>query len=161
MKLYIKRKLLSLFESYNVLDEHNNVVYKIKWHIALRHQLRIFNANNVQVGFIEKKIISLLPSYILYDEQGHKTGFINKRLSLLRPKYILKYNNWKITGNILELNFRVTDSNNLIMIVRKKIFHLVDCYEIEIPNEEYLLLSLMIVLAINTDKHDKEAKDKK
>lgn len=153
MKLYLKQKILSWFDSYNIYDENDEIVYKVKGRLSWGHLLKIYDNTGNEVGTIKEKIITIMPKFILYNEKNKEIGSISKKITLFKPSYKLSCNDWEIDGNILEWNYKVKDKNkNIIMTAKKKLFKLTDTYEIDIENKKDALLSLMIVLSIDIDK---------
>lgn len=151
MKLVFKQRFLSWFDSYDIYDEYGNTVFVVKGELSWGHLLRIFDASGNELGVIKEKLLTLFPCYLL-SKNGVEIGAIEKELSLLKPKYHLTCNDWKITGSFWQYEYDVKDSSeNIIMQVRKKIFNFTDTYELDIPDQNNLLLCLMVVLAIDID----------
>lgn len=151
MRMLFKQRLFSWFDSYDIYDEEGNILYKVKGELSWGHQLRIYDNNN-EVGLIKEKIFTFLPKFIMF-ENGIEIGEIRKQFTFFIPKFNLTCNDWSVTGNILEWDYRVVDSdNNLIMNASKEIFHLTDTYIIDVKNKKDALYSLMIVLAIDAAK---------
>ena len=45
MKLLLKQKLFSWFDSYNVYDEYGETVFKVKGQLSFGHRLVVYDAN--------------------------------------------------------------------------------------------------------------------
>lgn len=152
MKMLFKQRLFSWFDSYDIFDEEGNILYKVKGELSWGHQLRIYDSKNNEVGLIKEKIFTLLPKFVMF-ENGIEIGEIRKQFTFFIPKFNLTCNDWNVTGNILEWDYEVIDSNNnIIMNASKEIFHLTDTYVIDVKNKKDALYSLMIVLAIDAAK---------
>lgn len=153
MKLYLKERIISWFDSYNIYDENDDVFYKVKGQLSWGHKVKIYDKDNNEIGVIKEKIITLLPQFIMYDKSGKEIGKLKKHLTFLKPHYTLDCNDWDITGNIWGWNYKVVDKNNkTIMTASKKLFRLSDTYEIDVKNKKDALLALMIVISIDLDK---------
>lgn len=154
MKLILKQKFLSWFNTYNIFDENDNVVYTIKGELSWGHKLRIYDRNNNEIGLLHEKIFTFLPKFFMYDNYGNELGIINKKFSILKPKYELSCNDWKVEGDFWGWNYNIIDADeNKIASIQKKLTF-VDNYEVDIPQEENGLLVLMIVIAIDIDKEN-------
>ena len=57
-----------------------------------------------------------------------------------------------MTGDFWQWNYAVYDGNRPVMFASKKLFNWTDTYEIDICQNEDVLFSLMIVLAIDAAK---------
>ena len=61
MKLLLKQKVFSWFDSYNIYDENENAIYKVKGEFAWGHLLRIYDENDTEVGLLKQKVFTLFP----------------------------------------------------------------------------------------------------
>ena len=59
MKLFIKQRAFTWFDSYNVFDEDGNVIYTIKGELSWGHCLRIYDTQNNEVGMIKEKRLTV------------------------------------------------------------------------------------------------------
>ena len=157
MKLIFKQKMFSWFDSYNVYDENNNLVYEVKGQLAWGHVVKIFDRNGKEVGKVDEKVISLVPKFEIF-ENGKKIGYIKRKLiSVFGPSYDIDFKGWKAEGNILEWNYRIKDEhNNTIAKVSKEFLHLTDTYSLDIANSHDALHVLMFVIAIDAEKDTRE-----
>lgn len=65
MKLLLKQKVFSWFDSYNIYDENENAIYKVKGEFAWGHLLRIYDENDTEVGLLKQKVFTLFPKFTL------------------------------------------------------------------------------------------------
>ena len=152
MKLYFKQRFFSWFDSYDIYDEQENVIFVVKGQLSWGHCLKIFDAYGQEVGMIKERILTFLPKFEVY-RGGQYLGCIQKELSILRPKYNIEYNGWHIEGSFLEWNYQITDRRGgMVAAVSKELFHLTDQYVIDVVNPQDGLTALMFVLAIDAEK---------
>ena len=154
MILTQKQKILSWFDSYDIYDENDNIVYKVKGKLSWGHKLEIYDKNGNYLGKVVEKVITLLAKYEFFVGE-RSVGFLKKKLTILRPKFELECNNWKIDGNVWEWNYTVRSGGNIIMRCDKKIISLRDTYRMDITDEKDALLCLMIALSIDIGKENK------
>jgi uncharacterized protein YxjI len=147
MKLIIRQKIVSWFDSYNVYDENGNVVYIIKGKLAWGHKFVICDANGIELGCINERIITFLPEFEIY-KNNLKVGAIKQKLSVFKPKYTCDLNDYEIDGDFLGLNYEVKKSNNVVATVTKKFFSITDTYTIDCQKEDAFNI-LLIVVAID------------
>ena len=147
MKLIIKQKIISWFDSYNVYDENDNVVYVVKGKLAWGHKFVIFDASGKELGCINEKIISLLPTFEIYKGK-EKIGLIKQKLTLWKPKYTFDLDEYEIDGDFWGLNYNIKKSGNEIASINKKFFSITDTYTINSSKEDAFNV-LLIVVAID------------
>ena len=57
MKLVLKQRLFSWFDSYDVCDEYGNAVFSVKGRLAWGHLLEIYDNMGNKVGVLKEKVI--------------------------------------------------------------------------------------------------------
>lgn len=149
MKLYIKQKIFTLTDTFDIYDENNYKKYFAKCDFTLMlHQLRIYQ-NNKQIGHVAEHFKFLEPEFSFYLNNDY-IGNIVKEMTLFRPKYHLNFNDWRIEGDFFGLDYEVFDSRgNIIMSFYKEFFALSDCYCLDIKDERNEQLCLLIALAVD------------
>ena len=152
MKLVLKQRLFSWFDSYDITDEAGNTVYTVKGQLSWGHCLKIFDREGNELGMVQEKVMTFLPKFEIY-MNNKLLGCIRKELTFLKPIYEIDFNGWHIEGDILEWEYSI---NNVfeqpVAEISKQLFHWSDTYTIDVRNPEDALASLMVVLAIDAEK---------
>ena len=152
MKLLFKQRFFSWFDSYDIFDEAGNTVYTVKGQLSWGHCLKIFDANDNEVGTIQERIFTLLPKFEIYLGNQY-VGCISKEFSFFTPKYNIDYNGWHVEGDFFEWDYYILDqSGRNIAEVSKQLFNWTDTYMIDVENSNDALCTLMLVLAIDAEK---------
>lgn len=153
MKLILKQKMFSWLDSFDVYGEDRKVLYKVKGELSLGHKLKIFSPQGGELGEVNQKLISVTPTFELY-EKGKKIGSIKKKLfKLFGSSYSIESLGWTAKGNFTEWNYSIKDSNgNLVATIGKQIFNLTDTYVLDVANPQHALHVLMFVIAIDAEK---------
>ncbi len=152
MKLIFKQRLLSLFDSYDIYDDQDQVVFKVEGKLSFGHKLLIYNAHDELVGMIKEELLTFMPRFALYKNDQY-VGSIRKVFQLFKPAYVLDYLNWSIEGEIMEWNYDIYDENHQrVAKIDKELLHLTDTYILDVANFQYALDVLMIALAIDIEK---------
>ena len=151
MKLLFKQKFFSWLDSYNIYDDNENIVYKVKGEISLGHQLRIYDKDNKELGLVKEKNLKMHPEFALYKEDK-EIGVISQEFTVAKPKYTLSFNNWTVEGDIFEWNYKVVDVENNIIMKAQKVYGMTDTYEIDVKEKKNALYAVMIMLAIDAEK---------
>lgn len=152
MKLIFKQRLLSLFDSYDIYDDQDQVVFKVEGKLSFGHKLLIYNVHDELVGMIKEELLTFMPRFALYKNNQY-VGSIRKVFQLFKPAYVLDYLNWSIEGEIMEWNYDIYDENHQrVAKIDKELLHLTDIYILDVEDFQYALDVLMIALAIDIEK---------
>lgn len=156
MKLLFKQRLFSWFDSYDIYDENGNTCFIVKGKLSWGHRLEIYDDQKNHLGTIKEEVLTFLPRFSMYINDQH-VGYIKKQFTFFKPVFTLSCNEWQVKGDWFEWDYEVTDAlGKQIMTASKHLFHLSDTYAIDVVREEDVLLSLMIVLAIDAAKCSKK-----
>lgn len=154
MKLIFKQKMLSLLDSYNIYNEAGNIEYTVKSNLGLTHKFRILNKENIELAYVKQCLFRIFPEFKLYVNQRY-IGTVKKQFSLFNPLFTLDCKDWRIEGNIFELDYKIIDeSNHVVATMNKKLLSLTDKYVLNIKDREDILGVLVIILAIDACKCD-------
>ena len=105
MKLIFKQKLFSILDSYDVYTENGNTAFKVKGQLAVKHKLKIYDPQGNELGEVKEKLISITPTFDLY-ENGKKVGSLKKKLfKLLGSSYSIDSLGWTAKGNFIEWDY--------------------------------------------------------
>ena len=157
MKLLFKQRFFSWFDSYDIYDEHGNTVFVVKGEIAWGHLLRIYDALDNEVGYINERILTLFPKFEIYQGTSYM-GCINKEFSFFKPRFNVEYNGWQVEGDWFEWDYNILDSSgNCVATVTKELWNWTDTYSIEVYDPNDALCALMLVLAIDAEKCSRES----
>lgn len=85
MKLLLKQKVFSWFDSYNIYDENENAIYKVKGEFAWGHLLRIYDESDTEVGLLKQKVFTLFPKFTLRIKD--KEYLLNKEFTFLKEVF--------------------------------------------------------------------------
>ncbi|MBO7176169.1 MAG: LURP-one-related family protein [Clostridia bacterium] len=152
MKLLFKQRFFSWFDSYDIFDENENVLFSVEGQLSWGHRLHILNAKGEHVGTVKQRVMTFLPRFELYFGEEY-VGCITKEFSFFRPNFSVDHNGWSIDGDFLEWDYQILDSAGaLVAEVSKELFRMTDTYVIDVVREEDALSALMVVLAIDAEK---------
>ena len=152
MKLLFKQRFFSWLDSYDIFDERGSTAYTVEGRLAWGHKLVISDPLGEEVGVVREQALAFLPRFTI-SVRGKEVGEICKEFTFFRPSFRLRGLDWKIRGNFMEWDYRITDgAGRTVAQVSKELFHWTDTYSMEIDREEDALYVLMIVLAIDAAK---------
>lgn len=152
MKLIFKQKLFSWFDSYNVYNTAEERLFTVKGQLSWGHLLKIYDANNLEVGTVREKIFSLLPRFEIYKD-GQYIGCIKKEFTFFRPKFTIDFKGWSVKGDWFEWDYDIVDSSGqIVATVSKELLNWTDTYSIDVCDPSDALTALMLVIAIDAEK---------
>ncbi|MBO5238667.1 MAG: hypothetical protein J6B50_07830 [Lachnospiraceae bacterium] len=149
MKLLIKQRVFSWTDTYDIFDEQGNAKYFVKAEfLALGHQLHVYDAGQREIGNIQQRIISFLPTFDIETVNGI-VGSIQKKFTLFHPEYEVNYNGYRVEGDFLGWEYDVYQGSSVVMHISKELLNWGDTYVIDILNPRDEILGLMLVIAID------------
>ena len=156
MKLIFKQRMFSWFDSYDIFDEAGNTVFTVKGQFAWGKTLKIFDAAGNELGTVKRRLFSFLPKFDLY--QGDTCfGTITKEFSFFKPKFHIDCNGWQISGSFWEWDYEIIASyGERVAVISKEFFNWTDTYIIDVLRSEDALPALMLVIAIDAEKAERD-----
>lgn len=152
MRLLFKQRLFSWLDSYDIYDEHQQVLYTVQGKLSWGHCLHIHNDRDEHIGTIKEEVLTFLPKFNMYIQDQY-IGRIYKEFSFFKPVFRLDCNDWQVNGDLWQWDYQIRDAHSqLIATVSKEVFHLTDTYVIDVLDSQNALYVLMIVLAIDAEK---------
>lgn len=95
MRLMLKQRLFSWFDSYDICNEYGEAVFTVQGKLSWGHRLEISDANGRYLGRVQEEVFSFLPRFRLYlGEEETPAGEIRKELTFFRPRYTLDCRDW-------------------------------------------------------------------
>ena len=155
MKLLFKQRMFSWFDSYDVYDEAGNTIFSVKGRLSWGKKLEIHDASGAHVGTLKQRVMTFLPTFDIY--LGERcVGCVQKEFSFFKPSFHLDCNGWRVEGNWFEWDYEIRDpANRLVASISKEIFNWTDTYVIGVYDPVDALSALMVVLAIDAEKDNR------
>ena len=150
MGLYIRQRIFSWTDSYDVYDETGEARYEVRAEFfSLGHQIHVYDKRTGQeVGSIHEKLLRFLPTFEIVIG-GRLQGTVRKELTFLRPRYRVDYRGWAVEGDLLGWDYRVTQSGRVVMAISKELLSWSDTYVLRYDNPTDEMPGLLLVLAID------------
>ena len=150
MKLYIKQRIFSWTDSYDVCDETGEPRYEVKAEFfSFGHQIHVYDSRTGrEVGSIHEKLFTLMPQFEIV-VNGRVQGTIRKEFTFFRPRYQVDYRGWDVEGDFMGWDYRVTDGRREVMSISKELFRWSDCYVLDYSSPADEMPGLLLVIAID------------
>lgn len=148
-KLYIKQKLISWGDAFEVKNEYEEDLYTVKGEVfSLGKKLHVFDMTGNEVALIRSKVWSWLPHFFV-EVEGNPVAEIVGEFSFLKQRYHIEGCDWKIEGDCWGHNYQITQNGSPVVSIRKAWFTWGDSYELDIVEGQSELMALAVVLAID------------
>ena len=150
MQLYIKQRIFSWTDSYDVYDETGEARYEVKAELfSFGHQIHVYDKRTGrEVGSIHEKLFTFLPQFEIVID-GRVQGTIRKEFTFFREQYQVDYRGWDVEGDFLGWDYSVMAGNTEIMSITKEIFNWSDTYVLRYHNPANEMPGLLLVIAID------------
>ena len=149
MKFYVKERVWSLKEKFDIFDEGGNVRYYVEGKFfSINNQFTLFDVLGRELYQINQDMFTLLPRFSLL-KNGQVVEKNKKKFTLFNHEFIIGELNWRICGDVYSHNFEINDGNNTIAFIRKKWFTIGDSYEFDIIDTSNIELVLAIIIMID------------
>ena len=147
--------------------------YQIKGSMISRSRhLTILDVDGKKLATIKEKLISLRsplsseidPKDYAIEIDGKKLGMIKSQGTLLSRKYEISFNDWVVKGNVLRLQYVVSNGKEIILkvnikpemgVLSEQEYYYLDIYK---PENELIGLVIATVLDIASMSNEKEIK---
>lgn len=151
MKLYIKQKVFSFKDKFDIYDESGESKYYVEGEVfSFGKKLHVFDKNGTEIAFIRQKVLSFLMRYYIErkDSTMNVNALVEKQFSL-KPSYRIDDFGWNVTGDFFAHNYVVEGANGVIATITKKWMSWGDSYEIDIADGQDIVNVLCVVIVID------------
>ncbi|WP_291632386.1 LURP-one-related family protein [Clostridium sp.] len=156
MKFYIREKVFSIGDNFNIKDVSGKDVFNVMGKIfSIGNKLRIYDMDNNEIVYIEQKLFKLLPEYNIY-LTGNYAASVKKEFTLFSNRFDIDSNmgNYEIEGDFFAHDFSITKNGSIVAEINKKWVSWGDTYEININEQENYAFILAMVIVIDQVLHD-------
>lgn len=157
--LFISTEVFSLHQATEVTDANDQVVYySNSKFLSFVDDTTVFDAKGNEISNITRKMFSFHGRHYIAMHDGTNFELSNELFHLIKDITNIEGLGWKITGNVLRLNFLLSDENDHpIAYVCQKAFSLHDKYSIDIYDVSKEKEIITIVIALQHMIRDRNA----
>jgi len=159
-KLYIKQKVFSFGDKYNIYNEEGQPVFTVEGEVfTFGARIHMYDATGNEIYFIQQKLFRFLPEYHIFC--GNKlVAVLNKEFSFFTPRLSIQseFGDYTFEGNLFGMDFSILRDGILVGELHKAWLSWGDSYELIINNENDVPLFCAFTIAIDhcihNDKRD-------
>lgn len=155
MRFYMKQKVFSWGDKFQIYDEYQNVHFLVEGEVfSWGKKLHLYDRTGSEVAFIRQKVFSFLPRYFI-SHDGMDVAEVVKEFTFWKQRYQVNGPGWEVSGDFWAHEYEITDGGEVVASVSKRWFTWGDTYEIDIhegidpDNEAETAMVLCVVLIID------------
>lgn len=156
MLLYIKQKIFSFNDKYDVYNPNLEPVYHVESEfLTLLSKIHLYDLYGNELFYIKKNFTFLFAQYDIYSK-NKLCATVNQKFSLFSNKLSVSsdYGEIEIQGDIFGMDFNIICNGILLGSIRKKWLSIGDSYELEIVNENDAGFFTALAIAIDNCLHN-------
>lgn len=150
MNLYMKQKIFSLNDKYDIYNENQEMVYNASGEVfALGNKIHLYNSIGEELIFIKQKLLRLMPAFEIYMGES-LVATVSQEFTLFHKKINVdsQYGKLVINGDFWDHEYTITANGSVLVTVSKKWLAWGDVYSINIntkKNQEFLVALVLVV----------------
>lgn len=160
IKLYIRQKVFSIGDRYNIVNENGQPVFSVESEIfTFGAKIHLYDVTGQELYFIQQKLFKFLPEYNIYTGDSH-CATIKKEFSFLKPRLNItsQFGDFTFDGNLFAMDFVILNNGNLVGELHKKWLSWGDCYELIVNDDNDAPFLCAISIAIDHCLHNENKK---
>lgn len=158
MQLYIRQKVFSLTDTYNILNDHEEPVFRVQQEfLSWGAKLHIEDMYGRERYMIKQKVLAFLPEYEIYQDEMLCARII-KRFSFLKPRLHVEgmHGELEIHGDFWNMEFNILREGQMLGSIRKKWLSWGDSYLLDIADGQDEAFFCALVIAIDHCLHNED-----
>jgi len=158
----MRQKLVSIGDDFTIENEQGQKVYKVDGKVLrIRKTLDFKDMDGNKLAQIQERMLRIKDTMAIEGADGKTVAEVKKALiAPFRDRYTVRIKgspDMKITGNILDYEYRIEEGSRKVAEISKKWFRFTDTYGVEIAPGEDDVLILAATVALDMMSHpDKE-----
>ena len=156
MNLYIKQRVFSIGDKYDVYDQNGNVVFDVKSEVfTIGAKIHLYDTSGQELYYIRQNFSLFLKQYEIH-RLNNICATVKQEFRFFKPKLTISsmFGEFDIEGNLFNLDFEIRNQGNLIGSVHKKWLSWGDSYELYAPDGSDYAFFTALVVAIDNCVHN-------
>lgn len=160
MELYIKQRIFSFGDKYDVYDDRQQPVYHVRGEVfSWGAKIHLYDLNDCELYFIRRKLFAFLPQYEIFRGDSF-CARIQKEFNLFSPRLDVQSDsgNLEISGNFMDMDYEIRQNGDLIGEIHKKWLSWGDTYLLSIQNPKDAPFFTALTIAVDNCLHNNQNK---
>ncbi len=158
-QFYMKQKVFSIRDTYQVFDEAQNVIYHGKGKVFSMHDRLdlIKDSTDETIYRMRKKLFKFMPTYLLLDSMDNFVAEIRKKISLRTHLSVqCSMGDYAVKGDIMGHTFSILDGEKEVANVTKKWISWGDTYQITIHEDKKVDFIIALIILVDKVFHESD-----
>jgi uncharacterized protein YxjI len=156
MKLYIKQKLFSFKDKYQILDAFDNVIFDIDNQFINygTNYLHIYDKDKIEQFLIKRKYTFMIAKYEIYHD-NNLFATVSQEIAYFTRKVSIEssYGDFEVNGDLMNREYKIMRCRQFLGSIRKKWNPWGDGFELDVPEDEKVGIFCALVIAIDNCLH--------
>ena len=156
--LFTSTKVFTLHHHIDITDEDENIVYTADTKFPSLHDRTVIkDYEGHTISDIYRKLLTLHERHFVTMSDGREFQISNELFHLIKDITNIEGLGWQIRGNIVGMNFVLSDENGeVIALISQKFISMHDKYCIDIYKPEYEKIAVTILITLQHMIKDRE-----
>ena len=155
MELYIKQRVFSIGDKYDVYNAQQQPVFQVRGEVfSWGAKIHLCDMTGAELYFIRRKLLAFLPEYAVFRGDTF-CARIKKELRLFSPRLRVEssFGQFDIAGSLMEMDFSITRDGTLMGEIHKKWLSWGDTYLLSIRDEKDAPFFTALAIAVDNCLH--------
>lgn len=156
MELYIKQKVFTLKDKYDVFNELEEPVYHVEGELfSWGAKIHLYDLGGNELYYIRQKVLTFMPEYAVYKGETF-CARIKKQFTFLRPKLNVETDsgNYEVSGNFMSMDYQILRDGQTLGEIHKKWLSWGDTYQLIIYDSNDAPFFTALAIAIDHCLHN-------
>lgn len=156
MELYIKQRIFSLKDKYNVVDENGNIIFYVEGKVfSIGAKITLFDSFGNEMFYIKQVVPTFMPKYEIY-RNNELYAVVKERFSMFSHKIDIMGadRTLLVDGDLWAMDFTVSCNGVLLGHLSKKWFSWGDSYSLYVENSEDAAFFTALSIAVDNCHHN-------
>ena len=155
MKYYIKQKVFTIGDKYDIYNEQGEPVFHVQGEIfTFGSKLHLYDLAGNELYFIKRRIFTFLPTYEIY-QGDNLVATAHKQFTFFISRISISSHlgEFVIHGEVFAHEYTIEKDGVVVVEIHKKWFSWGDTYEIDIHDINNISFYLALVITIDNCMH--------
>jgi uncharacterized protein YxjI len=156
MELYIKQRVFSLGDKYDVFNEMQQPVFHVQGEIfSWGAKIHLYDMMGNELFYIKQKVFAFLPEYSVFQGET-QCARIKKEFTFFKPKLNVEssFGNYQISGEFMNMDYVISRDGTAIGEIHKKWLSWGDTYLLLIYNPADAPFFTALAIAVDNCLHN-------
>ncbi len=156
MELYIRQRVFTIGDKYDVYDEYERPVFHVEGEIfTWGAKIHLYDLAGNELYFIQQKVFAFLPEYSVFQGEA-LCARIKREFTFLRPRLNVESasGSFEISGEFMSMDFVISRNGQPMGEIHKKWLSWGDTYLLSIYDDKDAAFFTALAIAVDNCLHN-------